>query len=313
MQQRELAFDGEAGTLRGTLSLPDGDGPWPGLVTLHGSSEGRRDFRLFGHLESLLVPAGFALLRYDRRGSGESDGDIAMAGFPQLAGDAIGALTALAMQPEVDQERVGFFGHSQGGWIGPEAAARSPMVAFMVLVGACAVTPAEQMRYAAATALRAAGFDESVVDRALAARAAVDDAVRGLTERAPAARLVESVRAEPWFEWSFLPAIGARPAAAADDEKWRLEMDYDIAPALERTSVPVLLIHGDHDRWSPIEASQRAWQHAYRDRVALLTMVRIPGTGHYPTLAKGLAGEEMAPISPDYEALLLRWLRGVAG
>ena len=61
MQRRELACVSDGTRLAGTLSLPDGDGPWPAIVTLHGSSSGSRDHRLFLHLEALLVPAGFAV------------------------------------------------------------------------------------------------------------------------------------------------------------------------------------------------------------------------------------------------------------
>ena len=87
----------------GTLSLPDGVGPWPAVVTLHGASGGARDFRLFLHLEALLVPAGFAVLRYDRRGSGASEGDFMAADFAQLAADSLAAVAMAAAEPEVDR------------------------------------------------------------------------------------------------------------------------------------------------------------------------------------------------------------------
>ena len=308
MQRREVAFVSAGARLAGTLSLPDGDGPWPALVTVHPSSNGSRDHRLFLHLEALLVPAGFAVLRYDRRGSGASEGDFEAADFQQLAADALAAVDLLAATGEVEAHLIGLYGHSQGGWIAPEAASRSSAVAFMVLVGACAVTPSEQMRYATATSLRGAGFGEAEVDRALAVRTAVDGATRGEVGRAEAETRVREAEGEPWFEAAFIPPL---PNGSSAGVKWRLEMDYDVAPVLAQLEVPVLLIHGDHDRWTPIDDSQRIWRDAYRDRAQLLTAVRLPGTGHLPTLAGGGEGEEAAPISPDYEALLLRWLRGL--
>ena len=310
MQRRELSFVNDGCRLAGTLSLPDGDGPWPAIVTLHPASSGRRDFRLFLHLEALLVPAGFAVLRYDRRGSGASEGDFETADFGQLASDALAAIELLAARDDVDAGLVGFCGYSQGGWIGPEAASRSDRVGFMVLVGACAVTPAEQMRYAAATSLRGAGYGEPEVARALAVRAAVDAATRGELARAKAAARVSEVAGEPWFEAAFIPDLPVDEGEAPS--KWRLEMDYDVAPVLAKLAVPVLLIHGEHDRWTPIEESQRIWRDAFRDRPQQLRAVRLPGTGHFPTMARGAEGEEAAPISPDYEALLLRWLRQLA-
>ena len=309
VQRRELGFVSAGTHLAGTLSLPDGDGPWPAIVTLHGASGGNRDFRLFLHLEALLVPAGFAVLRYDRRGSGASEGDFMAADFAQLAADSLAAVAVAAAQPEVDARLIGLFGFSQGGWIAPEAASRSDEVAFMVLVGACAVTPAEQMRYVTETSLREAGYPQAEVERALATRAAVDAATRGEMDRDEAVAHVRAVEGEPWYDAAFIPSL---PDEGGVDGKWRLEMDHDVAPALARLDVPVLLIHGEHDRWTPIEESRRIWDGAFRDRPQQLTAVRLPGTGHYPTMARGAAGEEAAPISPDYEALLLRWLRQLA-
>ncbi|HEY7464939.1 MAG TPA: alpha/beta hydrolase [Candidatus Limnocylindria bacterium] len=307
MPRREVEFTSAGVRLRGTLALPSGDGPFPGLVTVHGASHGGRDFRLFAHLESLLVPAGFAVLRYDRRGSGESDGSFDSADFAALAADALAALEMLAAEPAVDGGRVGMFCFSQGGWIGPEAAVRSPLVRFLVLVGACAVTPAAQMQYAAATAVRAAGHPEATVAAAVELRHAVDEAMRGSIARAEAVRRVREAEAEPWFAHAFVSEPPLQPGP--EDEKWRVEMDYDVGPVLREVRVPVLLIHGTHDRWTPIDDSRAAWMAAYQDRAELLTAVRIAGTGHFPTLAGGREGEELAPISPDYEALLLRWLR----
>jgi pimeloyl-ACP methyl ester carboxylesterase len=310
MQRRELACVSDDTRLAGTLSLPDGDGLWPAIVTLHGSSSGSRDHRLFLHLEALLVPAGFAVMRYDRRGSGASDGDFETADFGQLAADALAVVELVANRDEIDPRQVGFYGYSQGGWIGPEAASHSSAVAFMVLVGACAVTPADQMRYATATSLRGAGYGDREVERALATRAAVDAATRGDMERGEAAAQVEAVAGEPWFALAFIPSLP--DDGDGTPNKWRLEMDYDVAPTLARLDVPVLLIHGEHDRWTPIAESQDVWRNAYRDRSQLLTAVRLPGTGHFPTMARGAEGEEAAPMSPDYEALLLRWLRQLA-
>jgi len=309
VQRRELRFVTAGTHLAGTLTLPDGDGPWPAIVTLHGASGGTRDFRLFLHLEALLVPAGFAVLRYDRRGSGASEGDFMTADFTQLAADSLAAVAQAASQPEVDPRLIGLFGFSQGGWIGPEAASRSNEVAFMVLVGACAVTPAEQMRYVTEISVRGAGFPEVEVERALATRAAVDAATRGAMDRDEAAAHVHAVEGEPWYAAAFMPPL---PDDSDANGKWRLEMDYDVAPLLARLTMPVLLIHGDHDRWTPIDASRRIWDDAFRDRPQQLTAVRLPGTGHFPTMARGAAGEEAAPISPDYEAILLRWLRHLA-
>jgi pimeloyl-ACP methyl ester carboxylesterase len=123
-----------------TLDLPAGTGPFPAIVMGHGSGEVTRQ-----QLTSLalgLVQAGFAVLRYDKRGVGGSGGVYEVAGnvanservFPILAGDMLAGIEFLKTRPEVDPARIGLFGVSQAGWIIPLAASRSSDVKFMILV-----------------------------------------------------------------------------------------------------------------------------------------------------------------------------------
>lgn len=60
--------------LRGTLSLPTGPGPTPALVVAHGASFGLRELRIYAELVDVMLGEGVAVLRYDRRGEGESTG-----------------------------------------------------------------------------------------------------------------------------------------------------------------------------------------------------------------------------------------------
>jgi pimeloyl-ACP methyl ester carboxylesterase len=305
MRREPVAFHCAGVELRGTLSVPEGAGPMPAIVTVHGATGWSRDFRLFTHLQELVEPLPMATLRYDRRGSGESGGDFASADFRLLADDALAAVELLRRDPRIDAGRIGLFGFSQGGWIAPEAASRSAEIAFLVLVGACAVTPAEQMSFTAATALRRAGYSAAVVEEMLELRAVVDAVVRGGGDRDAVAARVAAASAEPWFELAYLSA----PGEADDDPKWRLEMDYRIEPALATLNARTLLINGDHDRWVPVTETQRIWREGFGARHPdRLTTVRLPGFGHYPTLANGEDGEDGAPISPEYEAVVLDWL-----
>jgi pimeloyl-ACP methyl ester carboxylesterase len=76
-------------------------------------------------------------------------------------------------------------------------------------------------------------------------------------------------------------------------------MDFDPAAVFARVRVPTLLFYGEDDEWQPIDASIAAWRSAGLDD---LTIVRLPGTGHAPTIG----GEDA--ISPEYERSLLAWL-----
>ena len=123
------------------LDLPTtGAGPFPAVVMGHGSGPARR-FHMSAEAQRL-VGAGFAVLRYDKRGVGESGGVYEEAGnvanservFPILARDMIAGVEFLETQGNIDPARIGLVGASQAGWIIPLAASLSPDVKFMVLI-----------------------------------------------------------------------------------------------------------------------------------------------------------------------------------
>ena len=80
-------------------------------------------------------------------------------------------------------------------------------------------------------------------------------------DRDEAAARVHAIEGEPWYAAAFMPPL---PDDSSANGKWRTEMDYDVAPLLAQLSMPVLLIHGEHDRWTPIDASRRIWDDAFR-------------------------------------------------
>src|SRR2546421_12079884 len=171
------------------------------LVALHGAGMGTRDFFLYKHLHELLPPAGIGVVTFDRRGEGESTGDATRGRFDLQADDALAVLRA------IDAERVGLWGISQGGWIGPIAAAASDEVAFLVLVASTGVTPSEQMMYAVERQLRLAGYGDDVVARALDLRRRFENWVHQEAPEQDEELANELLAAldEPWHPHLWLP------------------------------------------------------------------------------------------------------------
>ncbi|HEY6150958.1 MAG TPA: alpha/beta hydrolase [Gaiellaceae bacterium] len=268
---------------------------WPAgdtaIVALHGAGEGTRDSALYRHLHELLPPAGIGVVTFDRRGEGESTGDVSRGRFEEQVEDVLAVIDA------VDADRVGLWGISQGGWIGPLAAAASDDVAFLVLVASTGVTPSDQMMYAVEKQLRLAGFGDDAVDKALELRRRFEDWIHTRApepDEALAADLLAALD-EPWAGQLWLPP------SLLDEEGTRLwieEMDFDPRPSFAQVRVPTLLFYGEADSWTPVEPSVDAWREARGDQVEIVV---VPEAEHDMTLADGT-------LAPEYTNKLVDWL-----
>lgn len=198
-EPRSEAVSFKSGDVRlaGTLYLPAGDGPHPAMVVFHSASGPTRDFPTYQHLTTDLPRAGYAVLLFDRRGSGSSSGDFETASFQDLAADGVSGVQYLKTRKEIEPTRIGVWGISQGGWLAPLAATMSPDVAFVVAVSASGVSPAEQMDFAAAYTLEHSGQPAGVIKRALGVRAKLNDYFRGRVRREEAHAAVQAIRGEP--------------------------------------------------------------------------------------------------------------------
>jgi pimeloyl-ACP methyl ester carboxylesterase len=270
------------------LRLPEGAARG-GVVPLHPASDGSRRQFLFEHLADTLVPRGVAVLSFDRRRSlGGAD-----VPFEAQADDALAALQAL--RTEVGNVPLGLWAWSQGAWAASLAAARSAEISFLVLLAACGVSPAEQMRYGTAEQLRRHGFgDEEALRELGELREALENVFRDPGGFAASQAVVDRYADRPWFELAHVPRT-LDPAAEWPD------MDFDPAPVLAQVRCPVLLFYGQEDEWTPIEASIAAWDGA----PGALTVVRLAGTDHAPTFG---GVHERRAISPAYTEVLTEWL-----
>ena len=121
-----------------TLDVPAGTGPFPAIVVGHGS--GRVTREQMAWFSERWTAQGFATLRFDKRGVGESTGTYSEVPaqtsstlIPLLASDIAAAARFLRGRQEIDPRRIGLAGVSQAGWILPHAARDLGDVAFMVL------------------------------------------------------------------------------------------------------------------------------------------------------------------------------------
>ncbi len=134
---KPLAFKNQGQQLIGILHIPDelkSGMKAPGILMLHGFTGNRTEaHRLFVHVARSLCDSGYVVLRFDFRGSGDSDGEFEDMTLPGEVSDAERALTFLIRHRCVDGERVGVIGLSMGGRVAAILTSLDRRVKFAVL------------------------------------------------------------------------------------------------------------------------------------------------------------------------------------
>lgn len=310
--------------LAGTITLPQGEGPFPAVVLVSGSGAQNRDEEVFGHkpflvLADRLTRAGIAVLRYDDRGVGASTGDATTATTSDLSMDAQAAVRFLRKQPQVKTDAVGIAGHSEGGIIAPMVAARSEDANFIILMAGPGV-PGDQV------------LIRQVREGALAEGAAADAAEAISKTVSEVVELVQANAEEAVIRGAMEKLLRMQVGAAADaplpagmvdavykqfaGEWFRYFFSYDPAEALRKVNVPVLVLQGKLDRQVNaqvnVEAIKRALEHNPNVRVEV-----FENLNHLFQPAKTGGGSEYAQIETTMDEqvprVIAEWIKDLAG
>lgn len=133
--------------LAGMLFLPEGDGPFPAVVVIHGAGTSHRNNTWYLTFTSYLQDHGIAVLLPDKRGSESSEGDWRTASFEDLATDTLSAISYLQTQHPQMISDIGILGASQGGQVAPIVASQSTDVSFVINVVGSAVPFRQALLY----------------------------------------------------------------------------------------------------------------------------------------------------------------------
>lgn len=300
----EFSFRNGEVTLQGTLTTPGQPGPHPAIVLVHGSGPLTRNH--LGIWVPFFASQGFAVLAFDKRGTGGSSGDWQQVGFGPLADDVVAGVRALAARPDIRRDRIGLWGISQAGWIMPLATSRAPgEIAFLIVHAGTGTTVREQGVLNLQYEYRFAGASEEQI--AVATRyQMIDDTV---TTTGRGFDRLERFFAEHGASAELYPP---RPVDAPFRAYYRLLIDYDPAATWTKVTSPVLLFFGELDAnvppresWPPIERGLRA---AGNERVE---HVVLPRANHVLLEARTGAGSEYPGLSrfvPGYFDRMAAWL-----
>lgn len=222
----DVTIDTGAVTLAGTLLTPLEEKPAPAVIIIAGSGAATRDgsWNMYCSIGEYLVQRGIAVLLYDKRGVGDSTGNWKSETFDERAQDVAAMVTYLRSRPEIDPNRIGLVGHSQGAYIAPLVVANySSDVKFVVMLAGSGEKVWDQILTNERAELMGNGFSESDVDENVA-----------------------SLERQLQFIQQF-----QTPCRALKAHYLCFVIDYDPAPALRKLNVPTLVLYADLDTQVP--------------------------------------------------------------
>ena len=267
--------------LAGTLTVPHSTTPCPAIILVAGTGRHERNGTVKGHHElftaiaDYLTGKGIAVLRYDKRGVGQSEGtfDTRLTSH-DFASDVKAGLTYLKTRSEIDLNKIGLLGHSEGGLIVCMVATESNDLAFLVLMAGAATTKIDDIVEQACMQLHADGATEEMIaldrkirtkmlsivhkksDIEIADKLLHQVVGKYLTELTPEqtaqAELLAFETSQPFFEPQApvyaISKLNSEVMIQIFNSPWtRFLLSYDAIGALRKITIPVAIINGESD------------------------------------------------------------------
>lgn len=313
--REEIRFTSGRFTLVGSLLTPRNDPPHPVIVYVWGSGPSN----LERHIERSQVlrtflANGFAVLLYDKPGSGQSTGELDNRRlFEERAGILLDAIAFLKQRDAVDPRAIGLYGSSQASYVMAVALARKPDIAFVIAWSCPMEDSVEQSAYLVGNYVRCEGGSREAADAAEQAYRQRGRA-RTYAEYRAAAEVLENI-----------PAIrdGLGWAGVASEEEFTppdatSESFLDPSATVASLEIPVLALYAENDK--QIDAVQGT--QAFRRILAgtdqeLSAVVMVPGADHNMNLSpRGCMQDQRdgyravggATLSPVFLATIDEWL-----
>jgi pimeloyl-ACP methyl ester carboxylesterase len=306
---KDIQFRSDGFQVVGDLHLPDGEGLHPAVIVVHGdgpqtrtSTPGTNDvIRIFGQ-------AGFAVFVWDKPGSGASTGAFDQEEKLQQRAEILAeGVQVLVDHPAIDPDRIGVWGISQAGWVMPLALEQTDDIAFMIVVSGGGEDSIEQLAYQLGQGVVCDGLTP---EEGRLVEEHFPPTAKGPTYEDYTRAMEVLVEIEGWEQF-------AGPALKTEEE-WQpwpdgIDAYFDPMTVIEETTIPVLAVFGDLDRWiDPVQGTA-----AYQQALTFagnpdFHVELIPGVGHTMQEQTSMCGGG-GSVSERYLELLAEWANKLGG
>lgn len=306
--------------LAGTLTLPKQRTKVPVAILISGSGAQDRDETLLGHkpflvLADYLTRQGIAVLRFDDRGVGKSTGDFASATSADFATDVEAGMAYLKTRSDIDVDKIGLIGHSEGGLIGSIVASQNKTLAFLILLAGPGVPGDEIILLQQQLIDQVSGTNTALIEKGLAFNKRAFELLKKEKDNdkvstilGPELRVL--LQGDPGF---------AGLSAEQQNEQlqkqlqtltspwFRFFLEFDPKKALQRVKCPVLALNGSLDlQVSPTQNLQPIEQALQKAHNKDVTIRELPGLNHLFQRAKTGSPAEYATIEETIDPAVLQ-------
>ncbi|UCE22518.1 MAG: alpha/beta fold hydrolase [Candidatus Aminicenantes bacterium] len=315
----EITFQSGSFKVVGDLKLPEGKGPHPVILFVHGDGPNNRTSGVtYPPIMERMLRTGYATFAWDKPGTGESTGQIDRRNLTQLRSQIVlDALEVIKKNPLIDPGKIGLWGISQAGYVMPLVLEKSKDVSFMIAISCPGGPGVEQGIYLLASQMVCAGYPTEDVKK-------LQQQIRKFTMARTYKEYVrykKPLAATPAFR--ALAKYGQRIEITPEKE-WHppsLDREYyafDPIKIIEQTTIPVLAFFGEKDTQVDPYQGMHAYQAALKRAGNPKSHVQlIPGVDHNLLISETGCIEERnrrsrsgwRNYSPLYLDTLEEWLR----
>ena len=307
-----VTFDSGEISLVGTFAKPDGEGPFPAVVVLLGSGPETRSGPAYRINAANMLRHGFAVLIFDKRGSGDSGGTFETATFAEFAADAKAAVHYLAGRKDVNENEIGLLANSESGWYSAQVAAETQQVAFVINRVGPPLPWRDTVIWEVRNELMDTGIAEPDIETLLAAterrwrfyaKVGNDPSLSDDPEReAINAELAHLRRSVPLAD-EVLPEK-VRNYDADFYRSYAIDATYDPDLFLRQLDIPLLYVFGGRDVNVPTERSVAYLELLRTDYSGIIDIKVYPQLGHSMATWNGVFH---GGYPPDYLSYVGKW------
>jgi dienelactone hydrolase len=306
--EKEVVIGEGAFALPGTLTVPEGAGPFPVVVLVQGSGPHDRDStiggsKVFKDLAAGLAAQHIAVLRYEKVSREHTFKLSSQSTFSvknESADDALRAVALLKEQKEIDASRIFVAGHSQGGYVMPIIIDNDSKkdIAGTVLLSA----PSETMTSVLIEQQKEALDRMRKLELPAGLIASQEQAAAMWTN------IVKLIN-DPKYSVDNMPADFPVPPAYW----WYEQRNYEPAEAAQKQSRPMLILQGEND-WQVSMKQFEGWKNALKLRTDV-KFVSYPKVNHllseYDGLSIGMEYNNAAHVSAPIINDIAAWIKSV--